>query len=559
MRDKHVLVHSIPHQNPAFHIIFFFISPMGQAPSTPVSSTDLSHRDIFTTDESIGRDYTADIPDECLAGIFQFLSSVDRKTCSAVCRRWLRVDGENRQRLSLNAKASLVDFVPSLFSRFDSVTKLALRCDRKSTSVNDDALVLISLRCRNLVRLKLRGCREVTEHGMADVAKNCTNLKKLSCGSCAFGAKGVYAFVNNSIVLEEVSIKRLRGVEKDNNDGVDGAESLPLSVTSSSLRSICLKELVNGHCFAPLIVNSKKLETLKLIRCLGDWDVTLESVGKLNSGLVEIHLEKVQVSDVGLLGVSKCLKLESLHLVKTPECSDVGLCEVAERCKMLKKLHIDGWRTNRIGDCGLMSVAKHCPNLQELVLIAMYPTSLSLAAIVSGCQGLERFALCGICTVGDAEIESIVAKCGALRKLCIKGCPVSNAGIAALASGCPNLVKLKVRKCRRVNGEVVEWLRERRSSLVFSIDYSTEVEALDGSGSDVGAQESSMASPPIDTTQVSMVDDPPSSSNNSSSNNNNNRLSMFRNKFGFLAGRNLVPCAFRKWANIDDISSTSFQ
>ena len=52
-----------------------------------------------------------------------------------------------------------------------------------------------------------------------------------------------------------------------------------------------------------------------------------------------------------------------------------------------------------------------------------------------------------------------MAKCGALRKLCIKGCPVSNAGIAALASGCPNLVKLKVRKCRRVNGEVVEWLR----------------------------------------------------------------------------------------------------
>ncbi|KAG4930685.1 hypothetical protein GLYMA_17G167800v4 [Glycine max] len=539
---------------------------MGQAPSTPVSSPDLSRREIFNTghadfsDESIvgGRDYTADIPDECLAGIFQFLSSVDRKTCSAVCRRWLRVDGENRQRLSLNAKASLVDFVPSLFSRFDSVTKLALRCDRKSASVNDDALVLISLRCRNLVRLKLRGCREVTELGMAGVAKNCTNLKKLSCGSCAFGAKGVYAFVNNSTVLEEVSIKRLRGVENGNGDG---AESVPLSVTSSSsLKSICLKELVNGHSFAPLIINSKKLETLKLIRCSGDWDVTLESVGKLNSGLVEIHLEKVQVSDVGLLGVSKCLKLESLHLVKAPECSDVGLCQVAERCKMMKKLHIDGWRTNRIGDSGLMAVAKHCPNLQELVLIAMFPTSLSLTAIVSSCQGLERFALCGICTVGDAEIEGIVAKCGALRKLCIKGCPVSNAGIAAFASGCPNLVKLKVRKCRRVNGEVVEWLREKRSPLVLSIDFSTEVEALDGSGSDVGPQESSTAFPPIDTTQVSLVDDALSSSNSSSSsNNNNNRLSMLRNKFGFLAGRNLMPCAFRRWANIDDISSTSFQ
>ncbi|TKY55675.1 F-box protein SKIP2 [Spatholobus suberectus] len=534
---------------------------MGQAPSTPVSSPDLSRREFFTTgrfghgdadfsDDSVGRarDYTADIPDECLAGIFQFLSSVDRKSCSTVCRRWLRVEGENRQRLSLNAKANLVDAVPSLFSRFDSVTKLALRCDRKSTSINDDALILISLRCRNLVRLKLRGCREVTELGMAGVARNCKNLKKLSCGSCAFGAKGVYAFVYHSTVLEELSVKRLRGVD-DNS-----TESVPLSIVSSSLKSICLKELVNGHSLAPLIIGSKRLQTLKLIRCLGDWDATLETVGKLNSGLVEIHLEKVQVTDVGLLGVSKCSRLESLHLVKTPECSDVGLCEVAERCKMLKKLHIDGWRTNRIGDIGLMSVAKHCPNLQELVLIAMYPTSLSLAALVSSCQGLERFALCGICTVGDAEVEGIAAKCGALRKMCIKGCPVSNAGIAAFASGCPNLVKLKVRKCRRVTGEVVEWLRDKRSSLVFSIDYS-EVEALDGSGSDVGAQESSIAFPTMDT-QVSVVDDAPSSSSN---NNNNGRMAMLRTKFGFLAGRSFVPCAFRRWANIDDISGTGFQ
>ncbi|KAK7386407.1 hypothetical protein VNO78_26619 [Psophocarpus tetragonolobus] len=535
---------------------------MGQAPSTSY----LCRRDIFNTDrfgygdadfsdDSIGggRDCTADIPDECLAGIFQFLSAVDRKSCSTVCRRWLRVDGENRQRLSLNAKVNLVDFVPSLFSRFDSVTKLALRCDRKSTSISDDALILISLRCRNLLRLKLRGCREVTEIGMAGVARNCKNLKKLSCGSCAFGAKGVYALVNNSTVLEEISIKRLRGVDNVNDN--DGAELVPLHVTFSSLKSICLKELVNGHCFAPLIIGSKKLQTLKLIRCLGDWDMTLETVGKLNSGLVEVHLEKVQVSDAGLFGVSKCSKLESLHLVKTPECSDVGLCEVTERCKMLKKLHIDGWRTNRIGDCGLMSVAKHCPNLQELVLIAMYPTSMSLAALVSSCQGLERFALCGICTVGDTEVEGIAAKCGALRKLCIKGCPVSNAGIAAFASGCPNLVKLKVRKCRRVTGEVVEWLREKRSSLVFSIDYS-EVEALDGSGSDVGAQESSLAFPPMDTTQVSMADDTPSTSN---STNSNSRFSMFRTKFGFFAGRNFVPCAFRRWANIDDMSGTSFQ
>lgn len=385
---------------------------------------------------------------------------------------------------------------------------------------------------------------------MVGFARNCgKTLKKLSVGSCMFGAKGVYAVIEHCTVLEELSVKRLRGVDGDGGESVPGVS---IEGVSSSLKSLCLKELVNGHSFAPLIIGSKKLRTLKLIRCLGDWDATLSTVGRVNSGLVEIHLEKVQVSDVGLAGVSKCLNLETLHLVKTPECSDSGLSGVAERCKMLRKLHIDGWRINRIGDDGLISVAKNCPNLQELVLIAMYPTSLSLAEIASNCQGLERFALCGIGTVGDADIECFAAKCGALKKMCIKGCPVSNAGIAAFASGCPNLVKLKVRKCRKVTGEIVEWLREKRSSLAFNFDYS-EVEPLDGNGSDGGARETTMAFPPMDT-QVNLADDAPSSSNN----NNNNRVSMFRTKFGFFVGRNFVPCAFRRWANIDSIPSSSF-
>ncbi|CAK8562465.1 unnamed protein product [Lathyrus sativus] len=528
-------------------LFLFFFHFMGQSPSTSVPSPDINRRDVSNInrfgygygDSSDGfnggsrRDYTDEIPDECLAGILQFLDAGDRKSCSVVSRRWLRVEGESRQRLSLNAEEKLLDFIPSLFARFDSVSKLALRCNRKSTSVNDDAMILISLRCKNLTRLKLRGCREITEIGMLGLAKNCKNLKKLSIVSCVFGVKGIHAVVYNSDVIEELSVKRLRGDSDEDGESVYGNGC-------SSLKSICLKELGNGHSFMPLIIASKKLQTLKLIGCVGNWDTTLATVGKLNT-LVEIHLEKVQVSDAGLIGVSKCLKLETLHLVKTPECSDAGLVAVAERCKMLKKLHIDGWRTNRIGDDGLISVAKNCANLQELVLIAMYPTSLSLAEIASSCLRLERFALCGIGTVTDADIECVAAKCIALKKLCIKGCPVSNIGIAAFASGCPNLVKLKVRKCVKVTGEVVGWLRGRRSSLAFNFDHN-QIEGLDGSGSDVGVQETTMAFPPIDN-EVNLIDDSPSTSNN-----NDNRWSMLRSKFNF------VPCAFRRWTNIDTIS-----
>ncbi|KAE9613046.1 hypothetical protein Lal_00027650 [Lupinus albus] len=521
---------------------------MGQSPSTAVPLPELvprkysdsnrfsnlfddpnEHFDFdFSDDSTESRDFMADLPDDCLARIFNCLSSGDRKRCSLVCRRWHRVDGQTRHRLSLNAKSGLLDFVPFLFNRFDSVTKLALRCDRKSTSINDDALILISLRCKNLTRLKLRGCREITETGMAGIGDNCKVLKKLSFSSCMFGAKGINAVIGRFRVLEELSVKRLRGAH-DSADFVDFS-----GAGTSSLKSITLKELVNGQSFAPLVIGSKKLRTLKVISCLGDWDETLKAIGCSNNGLVEIHLEKIQVSDVGLGGVSNCLGLETLHIVKTAECSNYGICGVAERCKLLRKIHIDGWRTNRIGDDALISIAKHCLNLQELVLIGIYPTYLSLAAIASNCKSLERLALCGIVTVGDAEIECIAAKCGALRKLCIKGCPISNAGIGALASGCPSLVKIKIKKCKKITGKGVEWLREKRASLMFSYDDS-EVEALDGSGSDgVGAvQDNAIADLPA-LEQINMID--------AASSSINHRLTMFRTRIGFVAG-------FRRWAN----------
>ncbi|CAN6680062.1 unnamed protein product [Malus baccata var. baccata] len=521
---------------------------MGQSSSLPEAPAEHSPREISTsrrfsfktvaiasssTDEDSelygevtqGRDYTSDLPDECLASIFHFLCAGDRKRSSLVCHRWLRVDGQSRHRLSLNAQAGLLPFLPALFARFDSVTKLALRCDRKSISLDDDALFLISIRCKNLTRLKLRGCREITDLGMATFAQNCKGLKKLSCGSCLFGAKAMNAVFEHCPVLEELSVKRLRGVH-------DGSEPIGDKIASSSLKSITLKEILNGQCFGPLIVGSKNLKTLKLIRCLGDWDTVLEKLGNGNRGVIEIHLERLQVTDLGLSAISKCSNLEVLHIVKAAECSNFGLICVAENCKLLRKLHIDGWRTNRIGDEGLIAISKECPNIQELVLIGVNPTSLSLTAIASNCQKLERLALCGSGSIGDAEFACIAAKCVALKKLCIKGCPISNVGLEMLAWGCPSLSKIKVKKCRGVSGEAAEWLRERRGSLTVNWEAG-EIGSMDASGCAGGAVESDVEFP-VDHVAVAIA---PASSNSP--------LALLRTKFGVFSGRSFVPCTFR--------------
>ncbi|KAL3734866.1 hypothetical protein ACJRO7_024098 [Eucalyptus globulus] len=476
----------------------------------------------------------SDLPDECLACVFQYLGSGDRARCSLVCRRWLAIEGQSRQRLALHAQSELLEAVPALFARFDSVTKLALKCDRKALSIGDEALVLISLKCRNLTRLKLRGCRALTDTGIAVFTSNCRGLRKLSCGSCAFGAKGLNAVIDHCASLEELSVKRLRSP-------TEGATVEPIGpgAAAASLKTICLKELYNGQGFGPLIIGSKNLRTLKLVKCYGDWDTVLQVMVGRVAKLVEIHLERIQVSDFGIASLSNCSDLEILHLLKTPHCTNLGLISVAERCTLLRKLHIDGLKLNRIGDDGLIAVAKRCPNLRELVLIGVNPTELSLDLLGSNCGTLERLAFCGSDTVGDAEIMCIAVRCVALKKLCIKNCPVSDEGMKALASGCPNLVKLKVKKCGGVTSEGAAWLRMRRVSLALNLD-SSDQEQIDAFASDGGGEENHVEFPPVPSQTAGA---------NIASSSGTSRSSSFKSRLGSLRGKSLMACTFRRWSS----------
>ncbi|XP_074573243.1 F-box protein At1g47056-like [Curcuma longa] len=424
----------------------------------------------FTLSQS--RDVTADLPDECLALVFHFLPAADRRTCSLVCRRWLLVDGRFRTRLSLRASASLLQAAPDLFSRFEAVSNLALRCSRRSASIGDDALALIASRCSNLLSLKLRACRDLTDAGMAAVAHHCPGLRKLSVGSCCFGAKGIDVVLQGCLLLEELSIKRLRGLHDL------AAISAPAS-GATSLRSVCLEDLYNGQCFAPLIASSPYLKTLKLVCCSGDWDPLLEAMAGKVPGLAELHLERLQVSDRGLIPLSARVDLEVLRLVKTPECTDVGLVAVAESCPRLRKLHVDGWKADRISDEGLATVAQRCAGLQELVLIGVNTSIRSLELLATNCGALERLALCGCETVGDAEIACIAAKCASLKKLCIKECPVSDQCMEYLATGCPMLVEVRMKRCAGVTPECAERLMERRRGRL-----SLNLEAVEGEADD---------------------------------------------------------------------------
>eukprot|EP00250_Pteridium_aquilinum_P013380 c21308_g1_i1 orf=418-1977(+) len=475
---------------------------------------------------SADEDYTSWLPDECLASVFQKMGAMDRNQSSLVCRRWHRVEAQGRQRLSLLAHADIISYLPLIFARFSNITKLALRGDRKTTSISDKALFLVGRHCTLLRKLKIKGCRQLTDDGIDLFARvSSSTLRKLSCGTCSFGARGVNAIVNHCTLLEDLTVKRLRGL-------VEGPAEF-IGPGCGTIRRLCLKELFNAQLFGPLIAGSKSLHTLMICRNSGNWDSLLSIITEHVPSLVELHMERLKLTDKGLQAVSRCTQLEVLYVVKTPECTNLGLSAIADGCKRLRKLHIDGWKSNRIGDDGLIALAMKCRDLQEVVLIGINATAASLGLMASNCLNLERLALCNSESVGDLELSCITTKCHALKRLCVKGCAISDEGMRGLVSGCPRLIKVKVKKCRGVTRESAYWLQVHRPCLVVSLDCEAHCEAPD-----TEISEASRVAEEV--TEVVPVAAPPSPCSKSP---------FAKVKLALVASGSFVACSLLKWSS----------
>ncbi|KAH7432649.1 hypothetical protein KP509_07G032200 [Ceratopteris richardii] len=442
---------------------------MGQASSTSASKSlpeiRISNADWASQAVAECEDLSLGLSDECLGCVFQKLLPKDRNACSLVCKRWHQVEAKSRDRLALKAQQSLDALLVPLFSRFEFISSLCLKCSRKETSIDDNAIVLVGLHCKNLTSLKLKSCKAITDTGIAQFAKSCGSLKKFSCASCVFGSKGLNILLQNSPKLADLSVKRLRRL-RDNPEAIfPGA---------AKIQRLCLKEILSAHLFGTLIAGSKSIHTLVLARNPGVWDQFFELIAGHLPELVELHVETLDMGDGALRAISKCSKLEVLYVSKVANCSDYGYSAIASGCKNLRKLHIDDRKIGKVGDEGLLAVGKYSSELQELVLIGTDVSIRSLDLITSNCSKLERIALCNSDTVGDNELFCIAEKCWSLRKLCIKNCPVTDRGLEAFAGdGCPNLSKVKVKKCKDVTMASGALLLRNRARLAVSLDVPT--------------------------------------------------------------------------------------
>nr|GFA37365.1 hypothetical protein [Tanacetum cinerariifolium] len=145
---------------------------------------------------------------------------------------------------------------------------------------------------------------------------------------------------------------------------------LPNFHAANSLKFIKLSYFYyDVRLLEPLIVSSKNLKRLELINCNGNWDRSLEMIPN-NSFLVEVHLDNVNVTDVGVSSLSKCRDLIALHIDRST-CTDVGLIRVAENliatnCRKLIRLEVH--RCETITEAEMMCIAEKCVALRILCI-----------------------------------------------------------------------------------------------------------------------------------------------------------------------------------------------
>ncbi|KAI3789972.1 hypothetical protein L2E82_02780 [Cichorium intybus] len=83
-------------------------------------------------------------------------------------------------------------------------------------------------------------------------------------------------------------------------------------------------------CISNTATRDSNTEETKEFDTVRDWDRLPETIANSDNCLVEVNLERFQVIDVGLSCISNCSRLEILHIVKTPEYTNIGAITVAE-------------------------------------------------------------------------------------------------------------------------------------------------------------------------------------------------------------------------------------
>ncbi|XP_024982181.1 protein TRANSPORT INHIBITOR RESPONSE 1-like isoform X1 [Cynara cardunculus var. scolymus] len=483
------------------------------------------------------------LPEEVLEHVFSFITlDKDRNAVSLVCKSWYEIERWCRRRIfvgncyavspsimtrrfpevrsvELKGKPHFADFnlVPEGWGGFACpwISEMSRaypwleEIRLKRMVVTDESLELISTSFKNFKVLVLSSCEGFSTDGLAAIAANCRNLRKLDLRESEvmdLSGHWLSHFPNTCTSLESLNIACLGSeVSFSALERLVG-RSPNLKILRLN-RAVPLEKLSTLLCRAPQLVElgtgayssgirsdvysslSKAFLGCKELKGLsGFWDVDpsyLLAFYSVCSRLTSLNLSYATIRSPDITKViSQCPNLQRLWVLDHVE--DSGLNAVALSCKDLRELRVfpsDPYIADAnvtLTEQGLVSVSEGCPKLQSvlyfcrqmsnsaLITIArnrpnlicfrlcvieprapdyltLEPLDVGFGAIVEHCKELRRLSLSGLLT--DRVFEYIGRHAKRLEMLSIAFAGNSDLGLHHVLSGCDGLRKLEIRDC----------------------------------------------------------------------------------------------------------------
>lgn len=266
---------------------------------------------------------------------------------------------------------------------------------------------------QRLVSLNISHAKEVTNYGIALIARNNHHLKELNITGCiSLGDAGLR---DVGVYCHELLTLIMSGC-----DGIEGTGLVALADGCPHLLKLDVSKCKKLQKFSlsKLFFKCRLLEEVNVNYYLDIGDDETRVLAQNCPNMINFFCKEcIQISDQTILSLSQyCPDLDNIDLSRTSmtyRITDVSMLSLSERCQSLRKLNLNS-----------------CEQV----------TDVGLTWLASGCHVLEDLDVGDCVKITDAGLRSIGNGCHALQRLDITNCKlVSDVGVCSITSGCPNL------------------------------------------------------------------------------------------------------------------------
>ncbi|KAJ8551011.1 hypothetical protein K7X08_000381 [Anisodus acutangulus] len=312
-------------------------------------------------------------------------------------------------------------------------------------NLSDIGIGCIAVGCRKLRLLNLRWCLGVGDLGVGLITVKCKEMRSLDlsyvpvtnkCLSPIFELQyledlvleGCYCIDDDSFVSLKRKCNSLMTLDLSSCQNVSH-----IGLSSLTASAGCLPELILAYgspITLPVSDSLQNLSMLKFIR-LGGCQVSCSGLKAIGSCIVSILMNLTLLTPkltrhAGLKSISMCTNPSSLKLGICLNLTDQGLIHVGMNCSNLKEL--DLYRSTGITDQGISAISHGCASL-EVINIAY-----CRAAVAVGCKQLSKLDIKKCHSIGDTGMIPLTRFSQNLKQINLSYTSVTDVGLLSLAS-----------------------------------------------------------------------------------------------------------------------------